>query len=136
MAGDLKFIKENEIKEIERDFSHFKSKVLGIILFGSRVNREEHERSDVDICLVAPDYNSGKLFNEIIKSRVTERYDVKIFELLPLKLKGTILENHRIIWSKDEKELSYYLHKWRRVWEDQKLSLRKLGIKIFSKYPT
>ncbi len=125
-----------EKKEIERDFSQFKSKTLGILLFGSRVNEDRHKNSDIDICLVAPNYNSENLFTEILKSRVTEKYDVKIFELLPLKLKGTILENHRVIWSSDEDELSYYLHKWRSIWEDQKLSLKKLGIKIFSKYPT
>ncbi len=118
---------------MERDFSQFKDKVLAILLFGSRVEGDQHGRSDIDVCLVAPDSDQDELFTEILKSRLTEKYDVKIFELLPLKLKGTILENHRVIWTRDEFDLSYYLHKWMGVWDDQRLSLKKLGIEIFSR---
>lgn len=126
----VKILKE----DIEKDFDQFRDKILAILIFGSMVNEGGSIRSDIDICLVAPNYDSSKLFTEILRTRLTEKYDVKIFELLPLKLKGGVLENHIVLWSKDEKELSYYLHKWGRVWQDQKMELKKLGLRMFLKY--
>lgn len=118
--------------EIEKDFEGFKEKTLGIILFGSRADKTHHGRSDIDICLVAGEYHPGKLFQEILKTNLSAKYGIKIFELLPLKLKGSILDNHRVVWSRDAAGLSYYLYKANRIWNDQKISLKKLGIKMFS----
>ena len=118
--------------KILRDFSQFKGRILAILLFGSTLTGEQHVRSDIDICLVAPASNPDELFKEILKMDVTERYDVKIFELLPLGLKGRILEDHIVVWTRDKYELSYYLYKWKKIWLDQKLSLRKLGFEIYS----
>jgi hypothetical protein len=119
------------LKQIEKDFSIFKSKVLGILLFGSVVRGDTTKRSDIDICLVVGNRNVKEVFDILLESDLTSKYDVKIFETLPLKLKGEILENNIEIWAKDEFKLSYYLHKYRKIWEDQKLSLRKLGLEIF-----
>ncbi|RZB33145.1 MAG: hypothetical protein AEth_00064 [Candidatus Argoarchaeum ethanivorans] len=44
---------------------------------------------------------------------VTEKYDIKIFETLPLYLK-----------------VSYYLYKWRRLTEDQLIVRQKLTDKF------
>jgi predicted nucleotidyltransferase len=79
------------LKRIEKDFECLKEKTLGILLFGSRAEGKHHARSDIDICLVAGEYDAGKLFQEVLKTNLTAKYDVKIFELLPLKMKGTIL---------------------------------------------
>jgi len=117
---------------IEKDFSTYKDKVLGILLYGSKASGTHHERSDTDICLVAGDYDGDLLFKELITSNLTAKYDVKIFETLPLKIKGSILDNHKVIYSRDKPELSYYLHKWRDIWEDQERSLRKLGLEMYS----
>ena len=119
------------LKQIEKDFSIFKSRVLGILLFGSVVKGDTTKRSDIDICLVVGNRNVKEVFDILLESNLTSKYDVKIFETLPLKLKGEILENNIEIWAKDEFELSYYLHKYRKIWEDQKLSLRKLHLEIF-----
>ncbi len=118
-------------EEIVRDFEQFKDKVMGILLFGSLTNKSWSRRSDIDICLIAEEYDADKLFRELLKTRLMEKYDIKIFELLPLKLKGSILENHRVLWAVSNAELSYYLYKWRRLWNDQKLELKKLGLRIF-----
>jgi predicted nucleotidyltransferase len=79
------------LKGIEKDFECVKEKTLGILLFGSRAEGMHHARSDIDVCLVAGDYDPGKLFQDVLKTNLTVKYDVKIFELLPLKMKGTIL---------------------------------------------
>lgn len=118
-------------KEIAKDFEPLRDRCLAIILYGSQVEGEAAKKSDIDICILAPEDPKG-VFGAVLSSGLTERYDVKIFELLPLKIKGSILERHVLIWTSDEAELSDYLHKWRRVWEDQKMALRKLGIEIFT----
>lgn len=120
-----------DIRKIEKDFEELKRDVFAILLFGSRAKDEATERSDIDICLIVKDGNLKKVWDKILESRITEKYDVKIFELLPLKLKGEIIENHRLIWTKSKPELYYYLYKWRKVWEDQKIARKKLGMKLF-----
>ncbi len=119
------------IKSIEKDFSGFKDRILGILLFGSRADGTQSKRSDIDVCLVAGKDNTNKLFGDVLKTDLTERYDIKIFELMPLKLKGSVLENYRIIWAKDRNELEYYLYKTARIWNDQKAALKKLGLEMY-----
>ncbi|MHA1726347.1 MAG: nucleotidyltransferase domain-containing protein, partial [Promethearchaeota archaeon] len=43
------------LKQIRKDFTRVikTKKILGILLFGSRVNNMETNRSDIDICVVA-----------------------------------------------------------------------------------
>lgn len=116
--------------QILKDFDSFKGEVLGIILFGSQALNRGLERSDIDICLVAPEKDTKELFEKILESRVTESYDVKIFETLPLYMKGEVLESAKIVWATDKSELSYYFYKWRRLLNDQELAYKKLGIEV------
>jgi len=55
--------------------------VLGILLYGSRAQGCRSERSDIDICIVAPD-------NDYVLRRINKKlggkYDVKVFEKMPL----------------------------------------------------
>lgn len=117
---------------IEKDFEFLKKFLLGIILFGSYATGEETKISDIDVCLVVGEKeNIKKVWDEILKSSLTQKYDIKIFERLPLKIKGEILDFGKIVWCREKGELTYYLFKWRKIWEDQKLALKKLGLKIF-----
>jgi hypothetical protein len=50
---------------------------------------------------------------------VIEKYDIKIFETLPLYMKAEVLENAVVVWADDEPEMMYYLYRWRRLIEDQ-----------------
>ena len=121
-----------KMKRIEKDFEKFKTKVMGILVFGSSISGYDLPASDVDVCLVSGMRDNKELFGMVLESGLTNRYDVKIFEDLPLKVQGAILEKHAVVWAKNDAELSYYLYKFRRIWNDQKLSLKKLGLKIFS----
>ncbi len=116
---------------IEKDFAPLKGEVIGILMYGSRVTGTDHARSDIDVCLVAGVNDPSKLFKDLLVTNLTAKYDVKIFEMMPLKMKGSILDNHVVVWSGDEGELSLYLHKYARIWVDQKTSLKKLGLKMY-----
>ena len=69
--------------EIKKDFEFIKNEVKGVLLFGSAAKGELSKRSDLNIALVGP-RNMRVLFR--VFERVGGKYDVKIFEDLPLKL--------------------------------------------------
>ncbi len=108
-----KTITENEIK---KNFECIKNDVFGVLLFGSAAKGEHHGASDIDICLVNP-----KNKNVLIKAleKVGDKYDVKIFEDLPLYVQIDIIRNHKVVYG-NEVELSYYFYKFRKIWNDQK----------------
>jgi len=100
--------------DLKRDFGMFKDGALGILLFGSSARREDVEMSDIDICIVRP-ANDGLLteMNQVLG----RKYDIKVFENLPLYIQIEIIRDHRIIYG-DEIELSAYFYRFRRLWAD------------------
>jgi predicted nucleotidyltransferase len=54
-----------------------------------------------------------------IFKKVGARYDIKIFEDLPLYVKINVIENYRIIYG-DVSSISYYLYGFRKKWEDMR----------------
>ena len=121
-----RMVEEKLKQRISHDFEFIKRQVQGIILFGSYADDSYTIRSDIDICLVAGGRSVKEIFNMFLAEAVTEKYDIKIFETLPLYMKAEILENSVIIWTDNEFELSYYLYKWRRLIEDQLIIRQKL----------
>ena len=111
-------------QKILKDFEFaLKKNILALLLFGSHVKGEETERSDVDICIVAPNCDRDELWHEILRRVNTAKYDVKIFEELPLYLKVEIMD------------LYEYFYFVRKLWKDQeyrqKLSREEL-LRMFS----
>ena len=91
---------------------------MAILLYGSAARGESTERSDIDICVVAPDADHNKLYREILKlSR--GKYDIRIFEKMPLFLKIEVIKNHKIIYAKNVYDLYEYFYKFRKIWKDQ-----------------
>ncbi|NOZ81898.1 MAG: nucleotidyltransferase domain-containing protein [Candidatus Micrarchaeota archaeon] len=118
------------VERIKKDFADFEDTVFAIILFGSFARGEQTEKSDIDICLVARE-KVNETWNRVLESGLTEKYDIKIFELLPLKLKIEVINTGKVIFCKDENELSYYFWKFRKIWQDEILQKKKLGLKIY-----
>ncbi len=112
-------VTEAAIKKISQDFDFLKPQLLGVFLFGSCVDDSNTIRSDIDICLVVGRRDVKDIFNKVLESGVTEKYDIKIFETLPIYLKAEVMENPILIWAADEPELSYYLYNWNRMVYDQ-----------------
>ncbi len=113
-------------KEISRDFGFLKDRILGIILFGSQLTHDAHEKSDIDVCIVTGRREVKNIFNSILESRVTSKYDVKIFEKMPLRLKREIIASGKVVWSRDSYLLSDYLHIFRKIARDQAISLKNI----------
>ena len=114
-------VEESLKNRISKDFDFLKSHLQGIILFGSYTGDNYTIRSDIDVCLIAGGRDVKKIFNMFLAEGVTEKYDIKIFETLPLYMKAEVLEDAVVVWADDEPELSYYFHRWRRLIDDQLL---------------
>jgi len=102
------------LERIKEDFEFIKDEVKGVLLFGSHAAGKADKKSDIDICLLSPENKRVllKLFEKL-----GDKYDVKIFEELPLHIKMDIIKNHRTIFG-DEVELSYYFYNFRKEWRD------------------
>lgn len=112
---------EEQLERLREKFSFLEGKVLGVLLFGSSAKGEATQRSDRDICIVAPDKDPGKVLREIFRNIDTEKenLDVHIFKELPLRLKIDIIRNYKVIYTPIEPELTEYFYRYRRRWEDQ-----------------
>ena len=112
---------EEIITRIKKDFKSILPDVYGVLLYGSWATREENERSDIDICLVAPESkNLIFLQRKALALIQDDRYDVRIFELLPLYLKVEVMEKGVVVYSRNLCELYEYFYFFRKLWAEQK----------------
>jgi len=92
-----------------------------VVIFGSYVAGEFRKGSDIDVAVITrirDERQNFAILKELI-GNVKPVYDVRIFELLPLKVKASIIENHIVVFG-DELEISEYFYFWRKFWEDVK----------------
>lgn len=108
------------MRELTNDFEKYKDSCFGILLYGSVAKREETSRSDIDVCLVKPEKG---IHNEVLSS-LGGKYDIKVFEDLPLYIKMDVIKNHEVIFG-DELELSEYFYEYRKIWKDMEPRIKK-----------
>jgi uncharacterized protein len=120
MAGeDVAAKVKDDLRFLQDPF--WSDRARGVLLYGSHARGEAGQRSDIDLCVVAPEAtDKAALWREFISHLHDNRYDVRIFELLPLHIKIAVIEEGLVMYSRDELELYEYLHPFRREWEDQK----------------
>lgn len=99
----------------------WREQVLGVLLYGSQATGEAGPRSDIDLCIVAPNVSDHSLlWRKFVSHLRDSRYDVRIFEQLPLFLKAAVIEEGIVVYCEDEPELYEYFYPFRRDWQDQK----------------
>ena len=92
-----------------------------MLLYGSWARGDAGPDSDIDLCLVAPEAEDrAGLWREFVSHLRSEKYDLRIFEILPLYLKMAVIEEGSVLWSRDVLELYEYFYPFRREWDDQK----------------
>lgn len=120
---------DEKIKDqIKEDFSFVKDnpKILGIMLYGSTIYGKDHQKSDIDICVVttykklinAYDYIMENLQNNL------ELYDIRFFKELSLVIQGEIIENGIPVITPDIYELYEYFFPFRKRYEDWKFKIK------------
>jgi len=107
-SEEFKLKKSSEIKreieqavEIIKESPSFK-KIKKIILFGSTKEKNRTFRSDIDIGVEFDDIDAKKAteFRIWVMSRVPERADIQVINLLPEKIKDSISKNYKILYEK------------------------------------
>jgi predicted nucleotidyltransferase len=113
--------REEVIARVLKDLEPIFDEISAVMLYGSWASRDEHEGSDIDICLVAPDSKDKIALQRKAFALIRdEKYDVRIFELLPLYLKAEVMVKGVAVYSKDVYELYEYFYFYRKLWEEQK----------------
>ncbi|MEM3647322.1 MAG: nucleotidyltransferase domain-containing protein [Thermofilum sp.] len=107
------------LEEIKRDLRALSS--FEAVVFGSYVTGEFREGSDIDVAVITRlrDQDKNLEIQRSLIGRFKPIYDVRVFELLPLKVKASIIDDYIVLFG-DELEISEYFYYWRKVWEDEK----------------
>ncbi len=117
-------VEKELLEQIYSDFSIIiqKKEILGILLYGSFLLDNKTNRSDIDICIVAPNEDIHQLISFILQNvNVTsKKYDVRVFQELPLYIKIHVIENGKVIYSVNELDLYEHFYIYRKLWNDQK----------------
>lgn len=117
-------VKKELLDQIYNDFSHVikKKDILGILLYGSYSKSKNINRSDIDICIVAPNEDLHQLLSFILQNVnvSAKKYDVRIFNELPLYIKIHIIEDGLLIYSSNKLDLYEFFFIYRKLWNDQK----------------
>lgn len=107
------------LEEIRRDLESLS--MFEVVIFGSYVTGEFREGSDIDIAVITRlrDQERNLEIQRSLIGKFKPIYDVRVFELLPIKVKASIIENCIVLFG-DELEISEYFYHWRKIWEDVK----------------
>ncbi len=104
------------IASLKNDFEFISRDVSGVLLYGSHAKGVADMRSDIDICIVKP--RSNKVIERIF-AKLGDKYDVKVFEYLPVYVKMEVIGNYKVIFG-SEPDISYYFYGFRKLGQDMK----------------
>jgi len=97
--------------------------VEAVLLFGSHARGEATQRSDVDICVVAPAISTtdakASLLLTVWSQVNAAEFDIWLFEELPLYMQIDIIENHHILHCRNVPSLYEYFYWFRKRWSQQ-----------------
>jgi hypothetical protein len=111
-------VERESATRVARDFEFLKDRVLAVLIFGSKAIEGEEGR-DTDICIVAPEgFDIKEVFRQV--DVAGKKYDVWLFEELPLYMKMEVIERHEVVFCRNILELYEYFYQFRKLWKDQK----------------
>ncbi|RLI69847.1 hypothetical protein DRO91_02125 [Candidatus Heimdallarchaeota archaeon] len=104
------------LERLKKDFSKLAKdpEVLAILLYGSHARGEASSRSDIDICIVAPKTKDQVELLRKAWREVGGKYDLWLFEELPLYIQAEIIDTHKVVYCKDLPELFEYFYPYRK----------------------
>ena len=113
-------MRSDELKNIKEKLKFFEEKYDAVI-YGSYVEGGVRPNSDIDVAVLSykteKDENI-KLHKELL-GKFPLKYDIRIFELLPIYIQISIIKNYIVIFG-DLLEISEYFYFFRKKWDDCK----------------
>ena len=107
------------LKQIRNDLALLRG--YDVVIFGSYMTGDFREGSDIDIAIITRN-NDYRRNLDILKSFIGMApavYDIRVFELLPLKIKASVMDNYIALYGKLP-EISEYFYYYRKLWDDCK----------------
>lgn len=115
-----------KVKEyVRKDFGFLQKEVLGVLVYGSHARGDSTPRSDIDVCVVIGRPSTVKGMGEVLRkvwrnvNLDKHKYDVKLFEELPLKIKKSVIEEGKIVVG-ERLEIYEYFYRFRKLFRSQK----------------
>lgn len=91
-----------------------------VVVYGSYLsNYFIPQRSDIDIAIISQiqDKKENIAIRKKYLGEFSEKYDIKIFELLPLFIKMEIINNYSVLYG-NPLDISEYFYHFRSIWKD------------------
>ena len=111
--------KKPSFEEIRKDLKAISGHKA--VIFGSYVTGEFRKGSDIDIAVITEirDRKENISIQKRLFSIARPIYDLRVFELLPIKVKASVMSDYIVLFG-DELEISEYFYHWRKMWNDVK----------------
>lgn len=112
------------IGELKIDLSFVKD--YEVVVFGSYAGRRADKRSDIDIAVITREKDRDKcmkIWMEVL-GKAPKTYDIKIFELLPLHIKASLINNYVTVFG-NRLDISEYFYEFRKLWNDMKYRFKE-----------
>jgi len=119
---------KKSLDEIKNDLDELKN--FDVVVYGSYV--KEKSIRDIDIAVITKIKNKDenlKIWENFI-GRFPQIYDIKIFELMPLTIKISIMNNYEVIFG-NPLDISEYFYFYRKLWNDQKYRIEENRFKSY-----
>ncbi|NVM44711.1 MAG: nucleotidyltransferase domain-containing protein [Candidatus Lokiarchaeota archaeon] len=122
----------NYLNKIRKDLAKLKN--YQVVIYGSFLSKYYIPyKSDIDIAIITQHQNKIKNIT-IWKDTFgvfNEKYDIKMFELLPLYLKIEVIKNYQVLFG-DALEISEYFYHYRSIWKDMSVRIKTNRFKTIS----
>lgn len=92
-----------------------------IVLYGSQVEGGSRPDSDIDVAVISREnkIETNIKIQEELLGLFPSNFDVRVFELLPIYIQISIIENFIVLFG-DILEISEYFYSFRKKWDDCK----------------
>ena len=116
----------NILTNLKKDLEEIREEVFAILIYGSYATGDAHIRSDIDVCVVLKNNDKEEIkdiYRKILRvSAKNEKYDIRIFEQMPLFMKIQAIKNGNVIHAKNKSELEEYFYFFIKLWHDQSVN--------------
>jgi len=107
------------LQDIKTDLDFIKK--YEVVIFGSFADKIADKRSDIDVAVITREKNRNKcmeIWSELM-GKAPDVYDIKIFELLPLPVKASVIRKFEMVFG-NRLDISEYFYDYRKLWNDTK----------------
>lgn len=92
-----------------------------VVVFGSYAAKRADKRSDIDVAVITRENDRERCIDIWggFLGKAQDIYDIKIFELLPLQIKASVIKSYEVVYG-NRGDISEYFYGFRKLWNDVK----------------